>query len=543
MSDQDKQPTRSLASAGSHGLTPLGGTNPLVSRGLDDIARWSAAFAQQVTVALPVHLSISIKGELSVQPCGSRIFRPRVRHRSQAFLAKTPGIVEISTETLAAARDQVMIKLRQQYETLCDLNAPELILENQRRRIAQFTEPWNQSGEMLRDYWFRFDVAEIITNKLAEDLLRLNDTLRLNGLSLHISRDAEATFLRRLQGISDLSLVLDRRCSVDNDLLSLQELPDLESLSLSMDGSDVTDQGLVHIRNLPQTWRLSINECGAITDEGLSHLSSLNELRTLEAAGCLFPRKGLAHLSVLTSLEKLDLNGCELDDASLTHLLPLTELRELRISRFNRYTIAMETRHSFDSRQAHDFKDPAVHQMARRNLLSLMGMSGGITDDGIVHLSGFSALETLELAGHPIAGAGLGHLSNLYLTSLDLNECEMLTDQGAVHLAALTELRSLYLSKSQITDAGLAHLTSLSLLKELGLSDCTRITDRGMRSIAALSDLDGLFLSGTRITDEGLSSLSCLRNLSYLALPRSGRVTQAGVDTLQRALPDCEISF
>jgi hypothetical protein len=538
MIDQAKQTKESLVSAGKHGLVHVGVSNPLVSRGLADIARWTEEALALVTGVLPVSLSIPIKGELLLQPCGSG-------RSSLVFLAKAPGMIEISAERIATSLEE-RINLRQKrYQKLLALNAPELILENERRMVSQLVENWKNPGGTLLDYWFTLLEVEVITNEVANELLRLNTALRLHMLHLRLSKTADITFLSQFHGISVLELELDRQHSakVDDDLQLLRHLPGLNLLSLNLDGSDVTDQGLAHlshIRNVQETTELSMNECGAITDEGLRHLSSFSGLGSLRLAGCSITGNGLAHLSELRSLKELNLDGCVFNDESLIHLRPLSQLNELSLSRFHFDSDILKI-HPSDRKTS-----PAYQRGLRRFQLIL---SRGITDDGLVHLSAFSSLNTLHLDGQPIEGAGLGHLCDLsHLEKLRLNNCELLSDRCVIHLSALTGLKELYLGNSQITDAGLDQLitpdwSGYDCLTALGLSYCRGITDRGIRYIAELSGLTWLSLSGTKVTDEGLASLSCLSNLRQLYLPREGGVTRAGVDTLQQALPECEIVF
>ena len=56
------------------------------------------------------------------------------------------------------------------------------------------------------------------------------------------------------------------------------------------------------------------------------------------------------------------------------------------------------------------------------------------------------------------------------------------TDAGLVHLAGLTALKTLWLATGQITDAGLVHLAGLTALKTLTLYD-TQVTDVGVAEL------------------------------------------------------------
>jgi len=140
-----------------------------------------------------------------------------------------------------------------------------------------------------------------------------------------------------------------------------------------------------------------------------------------------------------------------------------------------------------------------------------------IVDDDLVHLSGLDTLETLNLSGTDITGAGL------------------------VHLANLTNLKILYLGggyqkPSKVGDEGLAHLTNLSQLEQLVLSD-SQITDEGLAHLAGLTKLKSLYLFQTRITDEGLKQLEGLQALETLRAGRTG-ITEEGAAEFQAKMPN-----
>jgi len=114
-----------------------------------------------------------------------------------------------------------------------------------------------------------------------------------------------------------------------------------------------------------------------------------------------------------------------------------------------------------------------------------------------------------------------------------------------------------------VTDDGLKHLRSYLLRGEIDIYmqnkvrrltlDGTQITDKGLRHFAGrdgLLHLETLSLAETQVTDAGLPVLSGLKNLRRIRFGRtyvfregvSGtRVTQQGLQSLQQALPDCQI--
>lgn len=130
-----------------------------------------------------------------------------------------------------------------------------------------------------------------------------------------------------------------------------------------------------------------------------------------------------------------------------------------------------------------------------------------VSDEDLVHLSGLDTLESLNLSGTDITGAGLVHIAKLTnLRKLGLNggyqKPSKVDDEGLSHLRNLSQLEELVLSDSQITDEGLAHLSGLTKLKSLYLFQ-TNITDAGLLHLEGLQELETLRAGRTGITEEG----------------------------------------
>jgi serine/threonine protein kinase len=160
-----------------------------------------------------------------------------------------------------------------------------------------------------------------------------------------------------------------------------------------------------------------------------------------------------------------------------------------------------------------------------------------VTDAGLAHLKGLTALQELNLGGCVrVTDAGLAHLKSLTaLQQLDLNGCVRVTDAGLTHLKSLTALQQLDLSGCvRVTDDGLAHLKSLMALQELRLSGCVQVTDDGLAHLSNLTALQWLDLVGCEgVTDYGLAQLKSLKALRQLSLSRCEGVSDAGLAYLK----------
>jgi hypothetical protein len=129
-----------------------------------------------------------------------------------------------------------------------------------------------------------------------------------------------------------------------------------------------------------------------------------------------------------------------------------------------------------------------------------------LTDAGVRHLKGLSALHTLLLPNTKLTDAGLVHLSRMTgLKNVDISQSQV-ADAGLLRLQGLTALESLKLDSTPITDAGLVHLKSLVALRSLSLRD-TKISDRGLVNLEKLSRLEYLDLTKTAVTDAGVQRL------------------------------------
>ena len=155
-------------------------------------------------------------------------------------------------------------------------------------------------------------------------------------------------------------------------------------------------------------------------------------------------------------------------------------------------------------------------------------------------LTSLHDLRFLSLAETKVGDAGLVHLTSLKdLQELHLDHTEI-TDEGLKLLASLPSLEILDLKGTRISDDGLADVGRLTGLKGLYLTR-TGITDGGLHHLRGLSNLETLILWDTGIGDAGLKHLKPLKALKEVILWNTP-VTREGADSLQAALPDCDVS-
>ena len=185
----------------------------------------------------------------------------------------------------------------------------------------------------------------------------------------------------------------------------------------------------------------------------------------------------------------------------------------------------------------HVFKNATTGKVTEITL----NKSATLSDEDLVHISGYQSLTDLSLEGTAVNGSGLVHLAhlgklewlNLWQTNID--------DKGLAHLPALKSLKYLPIGKTRITDAGLDHLKAMHGLIYLGLRD-TAVTDEGVVKLITLPALEEINLRNTRVTDNCIASLVRIKTLQKIWLGET-KVTVRGRSRLRSALPRCEIDL
>ena len=151
---------------------------------------------------------------------------------------------------------------------------------------------------------------------------------QLNELSLTSCRQTTAAsmvHLRKLEHLSSLCLTHDDWVA-DPTLVHVGQIEHLTTLRIQL--GQIADDGVAHLTNLQQLTTLDLSNCGEITDESVAHLAKIHRLQEVSLECC---RKvtdaGVAHLRKLLHLAKLCLRRCTL--VTSQGLAPLSKLRHL----------------------------------------------------------------------------------------------------------------------------------------------------------------------------------------------------------------------
>jgi internalin A len=142
--------------------------------------------------------------------------------------------------------------------------------------------------------------------------------------------------LSHISGLPQLEELDISMCRVtDEGLVVLKRMPRLRRLNLG--SNNLSNAGLMHLRELSQLEELNLHFNRRITDDGLAHLATLTNLKTLDLSYTTTSDEGLAHLRALRGLRRLGLFQTSVTDAGREHLkedLPNTHIIHANRSHF-----------------------------------------------------------------------------------------------------------------------------------------------------------------------------------------------------------------
>lgn len=225
-----------------------------------------------------------------------------------------------------------------------------------------------------------------------------------------------------------------------------------------------------------------------ITDDGLLHLASLQNLKTLilRAQSRVGP-KGLAILSRLRKLEHLEFHNMALSDGALAVLSEMRQLRTLKFEGVSGFGAAT-TRRIFELKNLRElsfqmctYLDPewltGIGKLRRLEKLNLgwAGMAAYSTitppppqpvrDEIFDEIVKLKHLRDLSLAASFVTGAGLARMAAIPLARLDLSNCQGVDADAVPVLLRFENLEKLVVHECR--NLGWAELKQLRALPKL----------------------------------------------------------------------------
>ena len=368
--------------------------------------------------------------------------------------------------------------------------------------VRQLTDLWLQKTKITNDGLL------LLTRFTSLKRLSLADTPLTDAALPQLSKLESLTqlFLNGTNisdaGIEELSVALPK-CKVsvappDQQRLALRWI-------LSQGGTAATTAGEVRKpaelpRGPVQLTKIDLGGLNKVTGDMLHAIAPCTGITELDLSGTNVNDEGLKNLANMAELTKLSLAQTRVGEAGLAQLKPLVKLKWLSLQR------------------------------AR------------ITGAELPQLAGLAELEYLALDGAKINDRNAAHLAKFKsLTTLNLNDNDVLGDKGVAVLADLTKLQTLGLRGTQVGDAGMATLAKFTELQSLDLSS-TLVTDASAAQLKGLANLKTLYLYGnTTIGDGTLTALAGLKNLRVLNVAKT-KVTDGAIATLKTAVPELRVS-
>lgn len=297
-----------------------------------------------------------------------------------------------------------------------------------------------------------------------------------NGWSIVIPDSSEFALVSlELAKLSSV-LKIEKRGVTDEQLTQIVKLNNLRELDCNH--SNLTALGFEVLAQAKNLKKLNLDGAKNVGEAEIADVAQLAILEDLKLDGV--PLSGItAPLSRLTAMRHLSLLRCELTDDDLAFLAHMPELRSLNLS-INRNLKGSSLKHIAGAKHLQHLQ---------------LGLTA-VTDESIAPVAGLVELESLDLGSPNV------------------------TDAGLVYLSQMTKMKRL--SFSNIKGTGLKHLREMKELTDIDFGYNLDFTGEGLEELAHIPGITELYLGWTGITDDGCAQLKKLSGLERLTLPNYG---------------------
>jgi Leucine Rich Repeat (LRR) protein len=315
---------------------------------------------------------------------------------------------------------------------------------------------------------------------------------------------------------------LDARGQMTDAVLEqLSRVEGIQELRLG-NSKGVTDNGLRHLRSLQQLRHLDLSMT-AVTDRGLEVLRAFPLLESVNLSWTRVTDAGVAHLAACDSLRRVHLGGTVAGDGALRTLAGKSDLAVLETGAgvTNDGLRLLREFPVFRTWRDGEAEIGLLRGEAQPNRLAL---SGAISDEGMAALQGLDGLFALDISDQSlhVSPPGLAFLATLeHLSWLSIDA----TDETMPAIARLPHLRHLACQDTQAGDNGFAALSASRSIESIWGRRCHNLRTAGFLALATMPALRALSVSCLNVEDEGIAALPtfpALRELMPMDVPDDG---------------------
>jgi hypothetical protein len=311
---------------------------------------------------------------------------------------------------------------------------------------------------------------------------------------------------------------------------AMERLSQLDHVThLHIGGSKtLTDEGVSRLARMPQLRDLVLGgPTSPITDRGLEALRHLTELRRFQMCWTQgISDTGLANLACCDHLESVNLLGTPTGDGAIQALAGKRHLRRFRTGH-GVTDAGLGLCHQFPifkTWHGGEIKYGLMSAEAEPNHLLI---DGPFTNAGLATLAGLEGLFGLTFFWHCPAFTSAGLESLKQLPNLGFLGCqgEHCDDQAMRHVAAIPRLRMLMGQGAVASDEGFLALSHSQTIEYIWGRECPNLGGRGFAALAEMPALRGIAVSCKNVDDASLSALPhfpALRDLMPMDVPDEG---------------------
>lgn len=420
--------------------------------------------------------------------------------------------IEAATESY-----ETIEKWRRQRRTLERLPtqlAESLLHRLLRRRLL--------SPSLLEVFQHRIEEIDLRGEKSvdAEWMAYLGAFSCLRSLNVADCHRLTSSALWAITGMTSLKELDLSRCSKVNDagMMHLLSIPTLEKLFISE--TSVSADGVTLLSSLNNLSSLDLGGL-PVTDQALYSLQGLKQLQYLVIWGSKISNKGAAILKMFPKLEFLDVawtNVTKLPNLPFLACLSMSHCTVHCISEGAGLTNAPLSKLIFSGATFIDVT--AVFLSINTSSVSSLDLSRSYFHS-FTFLHDMKTLEHLDLSFTKIGDESVELIActGVNLRSLNLSNTVISSAGVGILAGHVPNLEVILLSETHIDDVALSYLSMMPALRVINLSNTNvKGQNLSLTALQSLNHLERLDLQETRVSDESLYPLSSFQELNYLFL-------------------------